>query len=114
MACCGWVVKHLTESRHWDIIPAYRAVYLGYAATGVVKLVLSLLLTKSVESEKKQRQANGANEERAPLLNNSNEEAPKRGLHSVLPHISKESIPVAINLCLLFAIDSFGSGLAPM
>ena len=114
MACCGWVVQHLTESLHWDLIPAYRAIYLGYAATGVLKLILSLLLTKSVESEKKQRQTSDATEERAPLLNSSNEEAPKRGLRSVLPHISRESLPVAINLCLLFAIDSLGSGLAPM
>ena len=114
LACCGWVVQHLTESLHWDLISAYRAIYLGYAVTGVMKLILSLLLSRSVEAKKKQQQANGRNGETAPLLDQRNEEAPRRGLQSLLPDISRESLPVAINLCLLFAIDSFGSGLAPM
>ncbi len=114
MAFCGWVLQHLTQSRHWGHIPSYRAVYLGYAALGVLKLILSLLLTHTVESEKKQRQATDPRRETVPLLNSRTEETPKRGLRHLLPDISRDSISVVVNLCLLFAVDSFGSGLAPM
>ncbi|RYP92840.1 hypothetical protein DL770_001011 [Monosporascus sp. CRB-9-2] len=114
LVCCGWILQHLTQSRHWDIIPSYRAIYFGYAAIGALKLVLSLLLTRLVESEKIRQRANEGQGEAAPLLNGSTEEPAKRGIRSLLPHISKDSVPVVINLCLLFALDSFASGLTPM
>ncbi|KAK7750746.1 hypothetical protein SLS62_007297 [Diatrype stigma] len=116
MAGCGWVVHHLTQVRQWDVIPSYRAIYLGYAAMGVLKLTLSLLLSRSVELERKQRRATQTpgNGETTPLLDSRVEEAPKKGLRSLLPDISKDSVAVVINLCLLFAVDSFASGLTPM
>lgn len=81
---------------------------------GVLKLILSLLLTRSVELEKKQQRAPENRGETAPLLGDRAEEAPKRGVRSLLPDISKDSVPVVIKLCLLFALDSFASGLAPL
>ncbi|RYO73971.1 hypothetical protein DL766_006118 [Monosporascus sp. MC13-8B] len=114
LVCTGWVLQHSTQSRHWDIIPSYRAIYFGYAVIGALKLVLSLLLTQSIESEKKQQWANEGQGETVPLLNGSTEEPAKRGIRSLLPDISKDSVPVVIKLCLLFALDSFGSGLAPL
>lgn len=117
MAGCGWVVHHLTQARQWDVISSYRAIYLGYAAMGVLKLILSLFLSRSVELERKGRRATentGNAEETTPLLRGRTEAAPKRGLRSLLPDISKHSVAVVINLCLLFAVDSFASGLTAM
>jgi MFS family permease len=60
-------------------------------------------------------------DERRPLLadgvndrpKTSSEEAPKTFsvLRSILPSLSKESMSVVIKLCLIFPLDSFGSGL---
>ncbi|KAI0594724.1 major facilitator superfamily domain-containing protein [Biscogniauxia sp. FL1348] len=114
---CGWVLQYFTHSLQWDIIYSYRAVYLGYAAIGLLKLVLSLLLSRSVESEKKQKQnTRGHDEETTPLLSSQQDIDPKiqkKGVRGLLPDISKDSVPIVINLCLLFALDSLGSGLAP-
>ncbi|KAK6956979.1 hypothetical protein Daesc_002262 [Daldinia eschscholtzii] len=120
---CGWVLQHLTETLGWGFIRAYRAIYLGYAVLGLLKLTLTLLLSHAVESEEKKKKAaqdRARDGETRPLLESNADDAeansapPKRGLRALFPDISKESIPVVITLCLLFALDSFGSGLAPL
>ncbi|KAI0133851.1 major facilitator superfamily domain-containing protein [Xylariales sp. AK1849] len=118
----GWVIHHLTKVLKWDKVQSYRVIFYVYAGLGVLKMVLALLLSHKVESEKKQEQTHSRTEtgETTSLLN---DEAPhadgpkpesKKGSHSLLPNISKESIAVVINLCFLFALDSFASGLAPI
>ncbi|KAI1106566.1 MFS general substrate transporter [Jackrogersella minutella] len=113
---CGWVLHHLTQTLQWDFIRAYRLIYVGYAILGLVKLTLTVTLSHSVESEKKQQQRRARDDETRPLLEGSTEASPspKRGLRALLPDVSKESLSVVITLCLLFALDSFGSGLAPL
>ncbi|KAI1211272.1 MFS general substrate transporter [Annulohypoxylon truncatum] len=113
---CGWVLQYLTKTLEWDFIRAYRAIYVGYAVLGLVKLTLTVLLSHSVESEKKQLQRRQRDDETRPLLEGNAETnpPPKRGLRALLPDVSKESVPAVITLCLLFALDSFGSGLAPL
>ncbi|KAH9884077.1 MFS general substrate transporter [Xylariomycetidae sp. FL2044] len=120
---CGWVLEYLTTSLGWGLIRSYRAVYVAYAAVGLLKLTLTLLLSHAVESEKKQRDAQRPNthDETAPLLNGAPGLPPPdvpqerlRGLRSLLPDISRESIPVVATLCLLFGLDSFGTGLATL
>ncbi|KAI0849738.1 MFS general substrate transporter [Daldinia vernicosa] len=114
---CGWILQHLTETLRWDFVRACRAIYLGYAALGLLKLTLTLLLSNAVESEKKQQVQNRARDgETRPLLESGAEATtpPKRGLRALFPDISKESVPVVVTLCLLFALDSFGSGAAPL
>ncbi|KAI0009222.1 MFS general substrate transporter [Xylariaceae sp. FL0662B] len=116
---CGWVLQYLTETLKWDLVRSYRLIYFVYAAIGVLKLTLTLLLSHSVESEKKQQQVRESNNETTPLLEGGDTAGVvpaqrKRGFRALFPDISKESVPVVINLCLLFALDSFGSGLAPL
>ncbi|KAI1403877.1 MFS general substrate transporter [Hypoxylon fuscum] len=116
---CGWVIQYFTESLQWDFIRAYRAIYFGYAIIGLLKFVLIVTLSHSVESEKKQKQrVQDRDDETRPLLGEiiatSPPPKPKRRLCALFPDISKESVPVVITLCLLFALDSFGSGLAPL
>ncbi|KAI1380384.1 MFS general substrate transporter [Hypoxylon crocopeplum] len=114
---CGWVLQHLTETLRWDFVRAYRAIYFGYAVLGLLKLTLTLLLSHSTESEKKQlERAQARDDETRPLFSGNTEASPhkKRGIRAMLPEMSKESIPVVVTLCLVFALDSFGSGLAPL
>jgi hypothetical protein len=123
----GWVIHHLVKVLEWDNIRSYRVIFFAYAGLGVLKMILALLLSHRVESEEKQeqRQQSIANSETAPLLNNNNSNntntteaapvpRPKNRLRALLPKVSKESVSVVINLCLLFALDSFASGLASM
>ncbi|KAL7622072.1 hypothetical protein AAE478_007573 [Parahypoxylon ruwenzoriense] len=125
---CGWVVEHLNQTLQWDDIRSYRAIYFGYGVLGLVKLTLTVLLSHTVESEKKKKQQQQQevvteSDETRPLLGGVAETnppspppppPPKRGLRTLFPDISPESVPVVITLCLLFALDSFGSGLAPL
>ncbi|KAI2628775.1 MFS general substrate transporter [Hypoxylon sp. NC1633] len=114
---CGWVIQYLTEVLQWNFTRAYRLIYIVYSVLGLVKLALTLLLSHSTESEKKQLQrAQERDGETRPLLseNSGASHNPKRGLRALLPDISKESIPVIIAICLLWGLDSFASGLAPL
>lgn len=121
MMSTGWIVHYLRATKHWSEVEAYRAVFWGYAVFGFIKFILSLALSKNVEAEKKPKQAasTGQDPESAPLLGNgANGRAPakekKPSLLALLPEISKESRVIVLNLCLLFALDAFASGLAPL
>jgi hypothetical protein len=138
----GWVVQYVSTSLHWELLDAYRLIFFGYAAAGMVKLTLALLLSSAVEADEKTPPAqktarsNGAGTtETAPLLGggndsgnaNANANANANG-HSqaseqlegrsrfaaLLPDISKEGYAIMTSLCIFFALDAFASGLASM
>jgi hypothetical protein len=121
LMCCGWMITVLTKEHHWDPIDGYRAVYFAYAALGGIKFILAVCLSKRCEADPPEKPAEVG--ETAPLLqeNGSTTQLPpptpaksKRSKWSLLPDISPESRPILFQLCLLFAFDSFASGLAPM
>ncbi|KAI1334559.1 major facilitator superfamily domain-containing protein [Xylariaceae sp. FL0016] len=117
---CGWVLQCFTETLKWDLLYSYRIIYLIYAAFGLLKLALTLFLTASVESATKRRDPRQGNEEAAPLLGNDtgaqpgDRPSPMRRLRAILPKISRESASTIATLCLLFFMDSFGTGLSPL
>lgn len=117
---CGWIIHHFTAGLEWELVDAYRSVFVGYAALGMAKLVLASLLSNKVEAEKgKQPGPAEQNTETTPLLGDAAaapKEIPKerRTIKALLPEISKESRLIMVSLCLLFALDSFASGLAPL
>ncbi|KAK3937864.1 MFS general substrate transporter [Diplogelasinospora grovesii] len=125
MVTTGWVI-HALQGGQWVLVDAYRAVFVGYAVLGVVKLLFTLMLSGKVESEKKQAQGQQQTGERAPLLSGGNGDNNggaseddqvkhrRSGWRTLLPEISRESRLVMVNLCILFALDSFASGLAPL
>lgn len=115
MITTGWVMQYLRKELHWDAVRVYRAIFWGYAVFGIIKVILSLALTKNVEAEKKPAPA-PADTETAPLLGDAVEgnETKKSRFRSLLPNISSESKVIVFNLCLLFALDAFASGLAPL
>lgn len=111
----GWVLNYMILDLRWAAIEAYRIVFWAYAAFGILKLCLTLALSRAVELEKKTVPIQDP--EAAPLLGDGAEEAePKKGnwLLSKLPAFSSESRVIVINLCILFALDAFASGLAPL
>ncbi|TVY85029.1 putative membrane protein [Lachnellula suecica] len=114
MVSSGWVIQYMRSKLDWDVIKAYRAVFWGYAAFGILKFLLSIALSKHVEAEKKHIPAEDP--ETAPLLGDGAEEAePQKSYFKLLlPEISAESRVIVANLCILFALDAFASGLAPL
>ena len=124
---CGWGVEGLRRGLGWSLLDAYRGVYLGYACLGLVKLVLALALSPAVEADEEDPsvpcRSEGAPTDTTPLLNpepESTDAQPEtsstrktRWWAAMVPQLSPESRGVTAVLCLLFAVDSFASGLAP-
>ncbi|KAJ4002638.1 hypothetical protein NW752_002540 [Fusarium irregulare] len=115
----GWAIHYMRVNLGMDVVDVYRNVFYGYAAVGVLKLISAIILSSAVEAQDEAKQPTSASEtnEQAPLLAQpvqgqaTNQEPPKKQLRA---KISRESIPVVVTLCSLFALDSFASGLAPL
>lgn len=115
---CGWVTTYLVETKHWSHLETYRVMFLGYAAIGALKFLLTLLLSAECEAEPAQHKPKDRQDETAPLLRQENEEQtnapPKESKPGLWSSISPESRAIVFRLCILFAFDNFASGLAPM
>ncbi|OKP08249.1 hypothetical protein PENSUB_5616 [Penicillium subrubescens] len=109
---CGWTISSLQDLHGWAFIPSCRIIFFVYAGVGLVKLILTLALTRKVETAKKQEQQNG---ETRPLLADQapveQQPAPKKSLFA---SIEKDLWSLVIRLFILFGIDSFASGLASL
>ena len=104
----------LQSKKGWNDIRAYRLIFFVYAVIGVIKFALACALSKKCEIEKNPMPVTDS--ETAPLLakDGDGDTKPKKAKKSILPAISKESRGILINLSILFALDSFASGLAPL
>ncbi len=92
-----------------DGLLAYsRWVFVVYSILGLVKLLLTLALSSRCERPVLDPSADRNADEREPLLPNPNANPP-----ALLASSSSTSFPVGrfTTLCLLFAVDSFGSGM---
>ena len=120
MLVCGWILHQLKFELQWDTVRRYRAMFFGYAVFGIIKLLLAIALSRAVEAEKKLQPIQDP--ETAPLLGDGAEEVePKKKWYqkvlpsrSLLPEISSESKLIVVDLCVLFALDAFASGLVPL
>lgn len=113
---CGWTISSLQDLHGWAFIPSCRIIFFVYAGVGVIKLILTLALTRKVETAKKQQQQQQQqNGETRPLLADTapveDEPAPKQSLFA---SIEKDLWSLVIRLFILFGIDSFASGLASL
>jgi hypothetical protein len=113
MMTCGWVVHTLQYVKGFSDVRSYRVIFFAYAVIGLIKFVLAISLSQKCEAEKKV--APERDSETTPLLG-GNGTKPKKSkpCMSLLPSISPESRIIVFNLCLLFALDAFASGLAPL
>ncbi|KAL6871322.1 major facilitator superfamily domain-containing protein [Trichoderma novae-zelandiae] len=125
----GWVVEYVSTDLGWQLIDAYRLIFFGYAALGLVKLSLALLLSNAVEADDRATQraikstGEASNTETSPLLGNGPHDNPHANkgqqkshsrVASLLPNISQEGYAIMTSLCVFFALDAFASGLASM
>jgi MFS family permease len=135
----GWLVQLFQHIPSWNELKAYRIIFILYAAFGVIKLVLTLLLSRDVELERKGPAYHEVIElENADLLSDASSEEgdstsreyPTRvdsrmpyqpppskptiitRIRFLLPQISPKSLSIVFRLILLFGLDSFASGLA--
>ncbi|MCJ1278171.1 hypothetical protein MMC21_005986 [Puttea exsequens] len=136
---CGWLVQALLSHAHWAEIKAYRLIFCIYAVLGIMKLLLSLMLSEACEPEAPKReyeevvQMEEVEVEAEGLLSDSDFEDPRRPTRvneapkphlaaplpkkirkSIWPSISPQSRTTLLKLSLLFSIDSFASGLVPL
>jgi len=94
-------------------------IFYGYAVIGLLKFFLACVLTKAVEAQKEKKPSSGEEE---PLLSadvadstvSKRKEKASKTWTAMLPSISPESRIIVFKLCMLFAVDNFASGLAPM
>ena len=98
-----------------DNISAYRMVYFTYAFLGLIKFVLTWGLSKEIEADKALPEEDPAT---TPLLQDENGSQSARKQNnwkvSLLPSICEASKVIVVKLCIMLALDAFGSGLVPM
>jgi hypothetical protein len=94
-------------------VRSYRIIFLAYAVMGLIKFTLAISLSQKCEAEKKVVPERDL--ETTPLLGGDDAKPNKsKPSMSLLPSISPESRMIVLNLCVLFGLDAFASGLAPL
>jgi MFS family permease len=115
LGLCGWILEFLLNGLGWNTIKAYRAIFWGYSALGVIMLCFILALSKGCEIE---RNTNSIKElDTSSGGTGGNEDLPQEKM--ALPFwklvkFSRKSKIIVIELCMLFALDSFACSLAPL
>ncbi|GMF81934.1 unnamed protein product [Aspergillus oryzae] len=106
----------MVVNRGWQFIAACQMIFFAYAAIGALKFILAAILSPHVEAEKQkpvERQGQqGGNGETQPLLGGGEQPPKKPGFFSFLG--DRDLVALVVRLSILFALDSFASGLASM
>lgn len=125
----GWVVQQLQVRFFWSALDSYRTVFWAYAGLGLAKCMLTLMLSSNCELDvrdapQSESQSDAAPSETSTLLPSGDDPVPKIAGEdqavsppvptSWLPSLSRETQLIISKLCLLFALDSLASGLAPV
>ncbi|KAF2136481.1 uncharacterized protein K452DRAFT_292329 [Aplosporella prunicola CBS 121167] len=129
-ATCGWMVERL-RVKQWDDVDAYRAAFCLYAAIGLIKAGLTLLLSPAceaqIENKKDTEEVGRHDEQQESLLQHGDnaedeDESPPRSdpprptatkSKYKLAQLSPETRWVLFKLCALFFVDSLASGMVP-
>lgn len=121
MIVCGWIINYLQVTKSWEYVPACRAIFFVYAGIGVFKFLLTLGLSGRVEAtngeDTSPQQTRQEGSETDPLLANPDrerEQTQKQPRQSLFSSIGNDLISLVIRLFVLFALDSFASGLASL
>lgn len=110
---CGWSVQVLQSLSDWTEIDSYRTIFWIYSGLGVVKGLLSALLSKNCD------ETGSENDSAAPLLQNEQnglQAKPNPGEASKYDwfRISKKNWSTLMKICLLFALNSLASGMVTL
>ncbi|KAK3691456.1 hypothetical protein LTR37_018653 [Vermiconidia calcicola] len=132
MACglsvTGWINYILRNYYDWDWKEGYPVIFGVYAGIGLIKVAVTLLLTPRCEADYvSQTEADNIDHETtAPLLQRSTSTRKsfnKSGRVKVATQLLRDSIGIQVSkenrgnlirLCVLFAINSFASGMLPV
>ncbi|KAI6714851.1 hypothetical protein JHW43_002600 [Diplocarpon mali] len=102
---CGWVVDVMVKDLLWESIRAYRTIFFLYSGLGVLIICLILCLSKEWEAEAVQIDDNSVE---------SSGKTYRISALSILPSFSRDSKLVVLKICLLWALESFGSNFTPL
>lgn len=113
----GWMIQVL-EHRGISTLKAYQCMFCIYSLMGVVKFILSVVLSKACELKAESGTTNAERDpsiatEAQPLLPKPE---PTRDSNNWITHLCptlcKESRKFLVKFCFIISLDSFGSGLA--
>lgn len=133
MLLCGLAMRSLEHDRHWDMITCYRAAFVFYSISGVIKLLFTCCLSSKCDETRviKTNSPQTADippsspklphdqSETAPLLGDSaagNRQPKKSGLLGllILPNISSESRKICILMCFYVCFEYIGNAMASL
>lgn len=113
---CGQLTQYLESKKHWSRTEAYRVIFFGYAVLGLLKLVLTVILSPACEINENEatkpplaREASEARES-SPLLEvNLGPQGTKSRRHRLSP--SKDSLVALTEVCCLQFLEAISIGL---
>lgn len=110
---CGWVISSLQALHGWEFVPSCRVIFFVYAAVGVVKLLLTLTLSRKVEATREEDVPTG---ETRPLLAEPSPAEPAEPVakKTLFASLDQDLWALVIRLFILFGLDAFASGLASL
>lgn len=106
---CGFLVDYWNYALEWDLEKCYRAIFIGYSAVALVKLVLAVCLSKNCELHEYLGDDTGAEVtdlETEQLLENGTENISGSGF-------SPQTKRILPRLLVVFMLDSLGYGFMP-
>lgn len=108
----GLVVDYFHETRGWDILDAYRSVFVIYAGVAVVKLIIMLLLSERCELGDDEEPT--AQTETSPLEPPTEERSLLEGVNETVESgFSSNTKSHLYRLLAIFMLDSLGYGFMP-
>lgn len=119
----GWIMAALQKLLGWTEQRSYRGIFVLYAAIGIVKAVVAMALSDASELPKRSREREPAHQEETRAMLQSEATDPssipqsspfRRALGVFIPVLSPATRSILWKLCLLFAVDSFASGLVAL
>ena len=119
----GWIMAALQKLLGWSEQLSYRGIFVAYAIIGTAKLIVALCLSDASELEPRRKHTTSVDSEESQSMLQSEATVTKdRSIHGVvrrllsafIPSISPSTRSVLWKLCLLFAVDSFASGIVAL
>lgn len=120
---CGWLVQHLQSLPGWREIDSYRTVFWIYSGLGLIKALLSALLSKRCELLRTMEGLDSENDTAVPLLEvgpDMSQNSDRNGTRGANKNqeswlkIPKRNWFTLIKICLLFAVNSLASGMVTL
>lgn len=103
---CGFLVDYLNYGLEWEVEKCYRAIFIGYSAVALVKLVLALCLSKNCELHEYLGDDSGA----ADVTDTETDELLEPAPSGTFSPQTRRILP---RLLVVFMLDSLGYGFMP-